>query len=175
MSALTFGSRLREERKRLGLTQAAFAERAGVAVNSQTNYELDGTNPRVKYFDVIAALGVDVGYVLTGQRPSARGDSLPTVEDIREAHGILQFLADATAAPHDPVSFVERLSRYALAPQLQCRYCQHLHHAPWISNLADLLSRLTTAANAHRSSHLSGDANAHRVAASCLSSNKRTA
>lgn len=62
------GSLLREERVRLGMTQAAFAEACGVAKRAQIHYESDERVPSATYLSAAAALGVDVNYLLTGAR-----------------------------------------------------------------------------------------------------------
>lgn len=69
-----FSQRLREERKRLGLSQEAFASLGGVSKNTQSNYETGANLPDVGYLNTIRGFGVDSGYVLTGIRtfdPSA--------------------------------------------------------------------------------------------------------
>lgn len=70
----SIGKRLRDERERLKLSQseiAAVVEAAGVAGatrQSQSLYEKDKRKPDAAYLAVAASLGVDVLYVLTGQR-----------------------------------------------------------------------------------------------------------
>lgn len=66
-----FGIRLREERKRLELSQDAMALAGGVQRLSQINYEAGKRSPDWDYLALIAAAGVDVQYVLTGQVSSA--------------------------------------------------------------------------------------------------------
>lgn len=65
---MEFFERLKEERKRLGMNQTQFAELAGTTKNSQLNYEKGNVCPSATYLAAIAAAGVDVQYVLTGQR-----------------------------------------------------------------------------------------------------------
>lgn len=62
--AMALCDRLREERERLGFSQAGFAEKAGVHRNTQVRYENGRTEPEVGYFEVVRGLGVDVDYVL---------------------------------------------------------------------------------------------------------------
>lgn len=64
----TFGYRLREERKRLGLSQAALARAAHVSKNTQIAYEAGTTVPDLEYLDRVTALGVDWTYILSGTR-----------------------------------------------------------------------------------------------------------
>ena len=65
---MTFGARLREERRRLGLKQAEFAALAGTDVPKQSLYENDRRELRADYLARLAGAQVDVVYVLTGQR-----------------------------------------------------------------------------------------------------------
>lgn len=60
------GTRLREERLRLGLTQASLGEIGGVKLFAQSNYENGKRKPNAEYLASVAARGVDVQYVLTG-------------------------------------------------------------------------------------------------------------
>lgn len=62
----SLGLRLREERNRLHLTQAAFAEAGGVASNAQVNYESGKRLPKADYLQRISRLGVDINYVVAG-------------------------------------------------------------------------------------------------------------
>jgi transcriptional regulator with XRE-family HTH domain len=65
---MSSGARLAEERKRLGHKQAQFAELVGSDVPKQSLYENDHRQLRAAYLARIAEAGVDVLYVLTGQR-----------------------------------------------------------------------------------------------------------
>ncbi len=64
----SIGERLREERKRLGLSQDALCQIGGVQRRAQVNYEADERQPDAAYLAAVAAAGVDVLYVLTGSR-----------------------------------------------------------------------------------------------------------
>ena len=65
---LNIGERLREERVRLGFNQADFAALAGVAKTSQFNYEKGERSPDAAYLSAVADKGVDILYVVTGER-----------------------------------------------------------------------------------------------------------
>ena len=65
---MSFGARLAEERKRLGLRQSEFAALAGTDVPKQSLYENDKRELRADYLARLAEAGVDVVYVLTGRR-----------------------------------------------------------------------------------------------------------
>jgi transcriptional regulator with XRE-family HTH domain len=65
---MSFGSRLAEERKRLGLKQAEFADLVGTDVPKQSLYENDRRELRADYLARLADADVDIVYVLTGRR-----------------------------------------------------------------------------------------------------------
>lgn len=81
---MEFFERLREERKRLKLNQTQLAALAGTTKNSQLNYEKGNVCPNAVYLAAIAAAGVDVQYVLTGQR-SAEPVLKPEEKDLLAA------------------------------------------------------------------------------------------
>ncbi|MCQ8116124.1 helix-turn-helix domain-containing protein [Methylomonas rosea] len=62
----TIGSRLKEERERLKLSQPAFGELGGVQKQAQLKYEKGDRSPDAEYLSGIAQAGVDIVYVLTG-------------------------------------------------------------------------------------------------------------
>jgi transcriptional regulator with XRE-family HTH domain len=65
---MSFGARLAEERKRLGLKQAEFAALVGTDVPKQSLYENDRRELRADYLARLADAQIDVIYVLTGHR-----------------------------------------------------------------------------------------------------------
>lgn len=62
-----FGRRLREERKKLKMRQAAFAEACGVKKTTQFNYEKGTREPTASYLLAAAKQGVDTLYLVTGK------------------------------------------------------------------------------------------------------------
>lgn len=62
------GERIAEERKRMGLSQSAFAERVGVSFSSQRRYENETRTPDTEYLSALVDIGVDMDYVFSGQR-----------------------------------------------------------------------------------------------------------
>jgi transcriptional regulator with XRE-family HTH domain len=77
---LNIGERLKEERVRLGFNQADFAAFAGVAKTSQFNYEKGERSPDAAYLAAVAERGVDVLYVVTGERKPTPADCFTTDE-----------------------------------------------------------------------------------------------
>lgn len=67
----SIGSRLKEERERLGMSQGVFGEFGGVKTNAQVKYEKDERSPDALYLQALHHAGVDVCYVITGLRASA--------------------------------------------------------------------------------------------------------
>ena len=65
---MTFGTRLAEERKRLGLKQAEFADLVGTDVPKQSLYENDRRELRADYLARLARARCDILYILTGRR-----------------------------------------------------------------------------------------------------------
>jgi len=74
------GSRLKEERKTLGLSQQEFAAIGGVEANAQGKYESGERTPRSDYLAALGVKGVDVLYLLSGRRTPLRIDSLSDAE-----------------------------------------------------------------------------------------------
>ena len=70
------GSRLRQERERLGLSQKAFGMIGGVEANAQGKYENGDRAPKADYLSRVAERGVDVLYVLTGSPTPTLMDNL---------------------------------------------------------------------------------------------------
>lgn len=70
---MSFGSRLKQERKRLGLSQVQFAELGGVKRVSQHLYEQDVRLPDLGYVFHLAEKGVDVAFLVIGTQTHSRG------------------------------------------------------------------------------------------------------
>ncbi|QVN19387.1 helix-turn-helix domain-containing protein [Burkholderia pyrrocinia] len=62
-----FPIRLKQERKRMRLTQPEFAALGGVHKQAQFHYERGTRRPNSDYLVGLASAGVDVYYLLTGQ------------------------------------------------------------------------------------------------------------
>ena len=101
---MSFGGRLAEERKRLGLKQAEFAALVGTDVPKQSLYENDRRELRADYLARLADAKVDVVYVLTAQRS----------EGAWLTEGASALLSSYLCLPHDVqtglVAFAESLA-----------------------------------------------------------------
>ena len=69
---MSFGARLAEERKRLGLRQVEFADLVGTDAAKQSLYETGKRELRADYLARLADANVDILYVLTGRRSAAQ-------------------------------------------------------------------------------------------------------
>ena len=68
---MSFSARLKEERKRLKITQKKLAEAVGITEQAQVSYE-KGRQPQFSgYLEALAREGLDVAYILTGERGGA--------------------------------------------------------------------------------------------------------
>lgn len=63
-----FSLRLREERKRLKLSQEEFGNLGGVSKTAQYLYESEKNWPTLEYLEALRLRGVDVGFIATGAR-----------------------------------------------------------------------------------------------------------
>ncbi|MFY1663702.1 helix-turn-helix domain-containing protein [Pseudomonas sp. Pseu.R1] len=94
----SIGKRLRQERKRLKLTQSALGAIGGVEANAQGHYESGQRLPRADYLFRIAAAGVDISRVITGIDSNNRLEmptlpSLPHDEDCDSAESVVKIIS----------------------------------------------------------------------------------
>lgn len=75
----SIGLRLREERKRLRLTQEDFGRLGGVGRTTQINYENGDRQPDAEYLTRITGAGADIKYLIANERDKA----LPSVDRSR--------------------------------------------------------------------------------------------
>ena len=87
-------ARLKSERVRLGLTQDALGAAGGVKKNAQFKYEQGSRVPDADYLAAVASIGVDVLYVLTGERSAPHRYTKLDAQEARrrldEAHSVLE-------------------------------------------------------------------------------------
>lgn len=62
------GKRLKEERKKLGLTQAQMAEKCGVSGRMWGDYERGVSQPKSETLFLFERAGIDISYVMGGER-----------------------------------------------------------------------------------------------------------
>lgn len=77
---MAIGERLKQERSRLGFSQTDLAGVGGVGKTTQINYEKGERSPDAGYLAAVAEKGVDVLYVVTGERKPQAPGSLSTDE-----------------------------------------------------------------------------------------------
>ena len=74
------GARLKEERKRLGLSQQELGALGGIEANAQGMYERGTRFPNSTYLSSIAKAGVDILYVVTGVKKVLAADGITDME-----------------------------------------------------------------------------------------------
>ena len=106
---IPWGARIKLERQRLGLTQAALAKKAGISRATQVSYENNKRDPSGNYLQALGQAGADVGYIFFGQRStpenfysSGATDVLPRIArragvDVEALLGILWLFAESEA------------------------------------------------------------------------------
>ncbi len=109
---LNFGDRLREERIRLGLNQGELANVAEVSKTTQFNYEKGERSPDAPYLAKVAAAGVDVLYVLTGQRVAPSSADLSADESELLNHFRSMPESDRAAVRRLTTALAESVARY---------------------------------------------------------------
>lgn len=92
---MTIGTRLKEERKRLGISQEAFAGIAGASRRSQVKWEGDITSPNADALADFSTEGADILYIVTGCRSASHCSPAATGADglNNAAIGIAELLA----------------------------------------------------------------------------------
>jgi transcriptional regulator with XRE-family HTH domain len=74
------GERLKAERLRVTYSQVGFADACGVSRGALLKWELGEATPNAAVLGLMAGLGVDVLYVVTGQRAGEAESTLAPVE-----------------------------------------------------------------------------------------------
>lgn len=83
----TFGTRLKIERNRLGMTQPELAEIGGVQKNAQSLYEKDVNPVGSDYLEKVAKVGVDIHFLFYGEY-SDKAASLQFNDLLKALHGL---------------------------------------------------------------------------------------
>ncbi len=106
----SIGEILKEERQRLGMNQEDFAAVGGLKRRAQTLYEQDERAPDALYLRALAGIGVDVHYILTGERlqSAVTSDERELLDgyrsmDVRGKAGVLGMIG-GMRSPTPPVS-----------------------------------------------------------------------
>jgi transcriptional regulator with XRE-family HTH domain len=95
-----FPSQLKEERIRLGLTQAKAAELCGVRREAWGQYERGSVVPGAQVLFRFVSHGADAGFIFTGERLEAR----PPLEDRERLRLAVEAVEEGLAAIHRKLS-----------------------------------------------------------------------
>lgn len=108
----SIGEILKEERQRLGMNQEDFAAVAGLKRRAQTLYEQNERAPDALYLRALAGIGVDVHYIITGERlqSAVTSDEKELLDgyrsmDVRGKAGVIGMIG-GMRSPTPPVSQV---------------------------------------------------------------------
>lgn len=104
------GIRIKEERERLGVTQPVFAEAAGAKKRTLIDWEKGVSSPTAVQLSALSEIGVDVMYILTGQRATQQQPSLSPRETA--------LLDNYRHCDADGQSAVEQVAFVAAKPQV---------------------------------------------------------
>lgn len=108
------GERLKEERARLDLNQTDFGLLGGVSRGTQKAYELESSSPDLRYLMQLEQAGVDVLYVLTGQRQAHAEQGLDPIETrILDNYRVLPE-SDKAAVQRLTSALAESAGRYSI-------------------------------------------------------------
>lgn len=88
------GNRLKEERKKLGLTQAQAAEKCGVSGRMWGDYERGISQPKTELFFQFEKAGIDVQYVMHGRRDETA--AMPSEKLSKEEQELLALFRQAS-------------------------------------------------------------------------------
>lgn len=100
---MAIGERLRKERERLGFNQPDFAGFAGATKQTLFSWENGHSSPKADQLAALGEHGVDVYYVLTGQRV----DSVTTLSARESA-----LVENYRASPEDAKRVLEKTGAY---------------------------------------------------------------
>ena len=78
---MDLNERLKVERERLGLSQTAFAALAGASKHAQINWEKGVASPNAAALAAWTAVGLDVLYVVSGERSHGTAPAQPLKPD----------------------------------------------------------------------------------------------
>lgn len=120
------------ERQRIGLSQEALGAHASVSKFTQLNYEKGKRSPDSNYLEAISKAGVDVLYVITGQRlpevlPSGINRELlqKVVEQVERYHA-LHPIEPAKKAQLIVMAYEEFATRLAKDEKVDPEYVERL-------------------------------------------------
>ncbi len=78
---MSFGQRLKEERKKHKLTQEELAKSLGIHKTSLLSYEKDSVSPPASFLEKLSSLSFDVNYIITGAKAAVKEESKEENDD----------------------------------------------------------------------------------------------
>lgn len=105
------GRRLREERERLGMSLETFGTRIGTTGRTIHKYERNETSPRASELLTASSLGLDVLYVVTGEK--APLGAVETAPAYAESAQLASYIAGLKLSEQDAELLKTMASRLA--------------------------------------------------------------
>lgn len=103
----SIGERLKEERKRLGLSQTDLCERTGITRKTLFSYETGERSPNVLFLSALCDHDFDVDYILKGKQDRMRPS---LVKKIRQAAESAFQMVNSTDIAITPSQFANMLT-----------------------------------------------------------------
>lgn len=138
---MCLAKRLIEERRRLGLSQADFAGRAGVSLSSQKRYELGEREPDTGYLEGARGMGVDVTYLLTGKKRTQKNEWVDEFHMLMFAQSIAKILGITKSDLKTIVGFVETTMRNPPYRELPPEESMPIYDEMFLMAVSDLVNR----------------------------------
>ena len=109
-----FGTRLKEERARLNLTQPQFAEKIGVSKRTVVDWEQEKSSPTIKQLGLMIEMGMEMYYLLGDFRIGR------TIGDLKQLSAYQEMMSVDEAMTAQSADEQELLRRFRNAdPQTQ--------------------------------------------------------
>ena len=106
------GSRLKQERERLGFTQETLGTRLGTTGRTIKKYEANETSPRATELLQLSDLGADVLFIVTGEKLPLGVAQAPPAYSVSER--LAEFIAGLKLSDADAALLQAMASRLAL-------------------------------------------------------------
>lgn len=111
----SIGERLKEERKRLGLSQTELCERTGITRKTLFSYETGERSPNVLFLSALFDHDFDVDYILKGEQDRMRPSLMGKIQKAAESAFQMVHSTDIAVTP---AQFARMLVSLLEAPEM---------------------------------------------------------
>ena len=95
----SIGERLKEERKRLGLSQTELCDLTGITRKTLFSYETDERSPNALFLAALYEHDFDINYILKGKKDVLRPSLIKQVQKVAESAFQMVQSADVSVSP----------------------------------------------------------------------------